>query len=73
MYFPVIYLVGQAGQRRAINGQLFEVVIGLRIYGVVWCRTIPDHIAEGNSVLTKNGLQVVIDCPRPCDPVLVSF
>ena len=55
IYFPVICIVGQAGQRNTINGQLFKVVIGLQLYGVFWCRTLPDHIAEGNYVLIKNG------------------
>ena len=73
MYFPGIYLVGQAAQRNAINGQLFKVVIGLRLYGVVWFHTLPDHIDQGNSILTNNGLQVVLDFPVPCDPFLVPF
>ena len=56
-----------------MNGQLFEVVIGLRLYGVFWFRKLPDHIDEGNSVLTNNVLQVVLEFPGPCDPVLVPF
>ena len=54
MYFPGICLVDQAGQWNAISGKLFEVVIGLQIYGVVWCRKLTDQIAEGNYTLTKN-------------------
>ena len=53
MYFPRICLVGQADKWNAINGQWFEVVIGLRLYGIVWYQKLPDNIDEGNSVLTK--------------------
>ena len=73
MYFPGICLAGQAGQRHESNGQLLEVAIGLQLYGVFWCLRIPDHTAEGNSVLTNNGRQVVLECPGTCDPVLVPF
>ena len=55
MYFLGICILGQAIQRNTINGKLFKFVIGLQIYGVVWCCTLPDHIDEGNYVLTKNG------------------
>ena len=52
MYFHGIYIAVQAVQRNEMNGKLFEFVIGLRLYGY---RTLPDHIYEGNYVLTKNG------------------
>ena len=55
MCFHGIYLVRQAGQRKKINQKLLKVVIGLRLYVVVWCLRLSDHISEGNSVLTKNG------------------
>ena len=55
MYFPGIYLVGQADQRHTINGKMLEVVIGLQLYGLVWRLTLLDHIDKGNYVLTNNG------------------
>ena len=61
MYFPGICLVGQAGQRNSIIGQLYEVVIWLELYGVVWCRTVPDKIAYDIYILKNNGLQVALD------------
>ena len=73
MHFHGIYLVGKAGQRHAINRQLLKVVIRLQLYGVVWCLRISNHIAEGNSVLTKNCRQVVLECPGPCDTVFVPL
>ena len=73
IYFAGICLVGQAGKWQAINVQPLKVVIGLQLYGVFWCLRIPNHTAEGNSVLTNNGRQVVLECPGTCDPVLVPF
>ena len=73
VYFTGIFIVVQSGQRHTSNGQLFEVIIGLRLYGIVWCRKLPDHIDEGDYILTKNGWQVVFECPVPYDSVLVPF
>ena len=73
MYFSGICIVGQAGQWHAINAKLIEVVIKLRLYGVVKCRRLHDNISEGNSILANNGQQVFIECPVLCDPVLVTF
>ena len=73
MYFNGTCLVYQFGQWHTINRKLFKVVIGLQLYSVVCCRRLPDHIAEGNSILNKNGLKVILECPGPCDPVLVPF
>ena len=73
MHFTSIYLVGQSGQRRAINQKMIEVVIGLKLYGVVCCLRLYNCISEGNSVLTKNGRQVVLEFPVPCDTVIVPL
>ena len=73
IYFTGICLVRQAGQQQAINQQLIKVLIGLRVNGVVWCRRLRDHKAYGNSVLTKNSRQVVLEFPGPCDTFLVPF
>ena len=73
MYFPGICIVGQAGQRHAINSQLIKVVTGLQLYSVVWCRRLPYHITTGYYVLTKNGRQVVLEFPVPCDTVIVPL
>ena len=73
MYFPGVCIFGQDGQWHIINQQLLEVVIGLRLYGVVCCLRIPDYIAEGNSLLTNNCLRVVLEFPVPSNPVLVPF
>ena len=73
IYFTGICLVSQAGQWHVINLQQLELIIGLRLYGVVRCRRLPDHISEGSSVLTNIVQQVVLECPGPCDPFLVHF
>ena len=59
--FTGICLVSRAVQRHKINQQLLKLVIGLRLYGVVWCRRLSYDIVEGNSVLTNNGRQVVLE------------
>ena len=48
-------------------------MLSFRLYGIVWCLRLSNCIAEENSVLTKNGRQIVLECPGPCDIVFVLF